>query len=116
MQLIGICNEDRENVYIVTEFVDGGNLNQLLNSYRMQRMNMAWSQRLTIALATAKAMKYLHDKKNIMHRDLKSDNILVRKASGRIVQLANIFGHFVQIGKDGLIKLCDFGAYASIGI
>ena len=77
VQLVGICDDEKENVFIVTEFVDGGNLNQLLQSYKLQKMNMAWSQRLKIALATAKAMRYLHDKKNIMHRDLKSDNILV---------------------------------------
>lgn len=79
VQLVGICDDEKENVFIVTEFVDGGNLNQLLQSYKVQKMNMAWSQRLKIALATAKALRYLHDKKNIMHRDLKSDNILVRR-------------------------------------
>ncbi len=58
-------------LYIVTEYVDGGDVRNL-----MKGNTLTWPKRLQIASDLAKAMFYLHSKK-IIHRDLKSKNLLV---------------------------------------
>ncbi|ELR20711.1 protein kinase domain containing protein [Acanthamoeba castellanii str. Neff] len=84
VQLMGICT-DNNDVYIVTEFVTGGNLRKKLKE---KTVALSWTLRVRYALDVALAMTYLHHK-NIMHRDLKSPNLL--------------------IGGNGRIKVCDFG-------
>jgi len=84
VQLMGICIENNE-VYIVTEFVSGGSLRKRLKN---QDFVMDWPLKVIIAKNLAMAMTYLHAK-NIIHRDLKSHNLLV--------------------GDNWKIKVCDFG-------
>jgi len=83
VQLMGLCTETGD-IYIITEFVGGGNLRHILKS----DMELTWERRLAFALDVALAMTYLHHK-DIMHRDLKSANLLV--------------------SSDWKIKVCDFG-------
>jgi len=83
VQLMGLCTETGD-IYIITEFVGGGNLRHILKS----DMELSWEKRLGFALDVALAMTYLHHK-DIMHRDLKSANLLV--------------------SSDWKIKVCDFG-------
>ena len=70
-------------LYIVTEWVEGGDVRTLLKTSKPD-----WSRRIQIASELAKSMYYLHTKK-IIHRDLKSKNIL--------------------LAGDNHIRLCDFG-------
>jgi len=84
VQLIGICIENNE-VYIVTEFVTGGSLRKRLKN---KEIVLDWPLKVHIAKNLALAMTYLHSK-NIIHRDLKSHNLLV--------------------GELWKIKVCDFG-------
>jgi len=72
VQLMGLCNETGD-IYIVTEYVGGGNLRQKLKD---QSVHLSWARRVGAALDIALAMTYLHHK-DIMHRDLKSANLLV---------------------------------------
>jgi LIM domain kinase 1 len=83
MQFMGVCKQ-KEHTYLVTEFVEGGNLRELLKGDK----NLAWPTRVRMAADAATAMAYLHQK-HIMHRDLKSNNLLV--------------DHQLRI------KVCDFG-------
>nr|UDO47013.1 serine/threonine protein kinase [Pandoravirus massiliensis] len=73
---IGACVRS-PNVCIVTEWVRGGNLRDLL---ARQTTKMLWRPRLSILRDVALGLDYLHcsfgDMK-IMHRDLKSSNVLV---------------------------------------
>ncbi|QBZ81599.1 Serine/threonine protein kinase, catalytic domain containing protein [Pandoravirus celtis] len=73
---IGACVR-APNVCIVTEWVRGGNLRQLLGR---QTVKLLWRARLSILRDIALGLDYLHtahpDMK-IMHRDLKSSNVLV---------------------------------------
>jgi len=87
IQLIGLCVTT--DVFLVTEFVEGGNLRTSLSDARDK---LPWTLRCQLSIQCARALVYLHEKHNLMHRDLKSSNILIDKS-----------------GKDWVAKVCDFG-------
>ncbi|XP_048326427.2 probable serine/threonine protein kinase IRE [Ziziphus jujuba] len=74
----------RENLYLVMEYLNGGDLYSMLRNLGCLDEDMA---RVYIAEVVL-ALEYLHSL-NVIHRDLKPDNLL--------------------IGQDGHIKLTDFG-------
>ncbi|KAL7617432.1 hypothetical protein Lser_V15G03246 [Lactuca serriola] len=88
---IGYCDEGVEMI-IVYEFAKNGSLDyHLQNPGRMRCIT--WIQRLKICLGAAKGLDYLHsglgDHNRVIHRDVKSANILLD---------ANL-----------VAKVCDFG-------
>eukprot|EP01133_Synstelium_polycarpum_P012263 gene12263-14373_t len=114
VQFIGV-SERGQNLYIVTEFVSGGDLAYYLFKNKndenpdtfMNRkvnigssstpdldtsserlINLSWPLRIKIAYDVACAMAYLHSR-HVIHRDLKSTNLLVCES--------------------WKIKVCDFG-------
>ncbi|EGC29222.1 hypothetical protein DICPUDRAFT_99895 [Dictyostelium purpureum] len=114
VQFIGV-SEKGSNLYIVTEFVSGGDLAYYLfrnknddtpEQFMHRKVNigssstpdldttseklvpLTWPLRIKIAYDVACAMAYLHSR-HVIHRDLKSTNLLV--------------------GDSWKIKVCDFG-------
>jgi len=59
---------------IVAELCEGGTIFQLL--YNQPTLRLSWSQRLKMAMDTAKGMNFLH-RRRVVHRDLKSLNLLL---------------------------------------
>jgi len=84
VQLIGLCMNEKY-VYLVTEYIPGGDLRSHLKN---SGGKLDWDIKLKIALDIARSMAFLHSK-DIIHRDLKSKNLLV------------------DVG--WRIKVCDFG-------
>lgn len=78
---------------ILTEFVSGGNLQELLNTKQLDM-----TLKLKIALDVAEALQFLHAN-NILHRDIKAENVLV-----------------VSTTRDASVnvKLTDFGTARSV--
>lgn len=83
--------EEQGKPYIVMEFLRGESLREALRSGRAGDAR----NRLLLAVQTAKALDYIHQKK-IVHRDIKPENL--------------------QVDQSGRIKLMDFGIAKSEGM
>jgi len=75
---------DGATVYLVTEFVEGVSLGQMIDRQGGLKEDAA----VRIITQVAQALHYAHQNK-VVHRDVKPDNILIRT--------------------DGMVKLADFG-------
>ncbi|XP_071717655.1 probable receptor-like serine/threonine-protein kinase At4g34500 [Rutidosis leptorrhynchoides] len=78
--LIGFCVEGAKRM-LVYEFVDNGNLEQWLHGDEGPTSTLTWDIRMKIAIGTAKGLAYLHEglEPKVVHRDVKSSNILLDK-------------------------------------
>ncbi|KAJ6344095.1 hypothetical protein OIU76_005765 [Salix suchowensis] len=67
------------NRMLVYEYVDNGNLDQWLHGDVGEVSPLTWDIRRNIILGTAKGLAYLHDglEPKVVHRDVKSSNILL---------------------------------------
>lgn len=75
VSFVGFCYESKERI-IVYEYAPNGSLDRYLHD-----PNLTWIQRLNICLGAARGLEYLHDPrgthKRVLHRDIKSANILL---------------------------------------
>jgi len=84
------ADEDRSQLYMVMEWVDGRLLRQILN----ERGKLPAERAVRIALRICEVLEYIHTH-GIVHRDLKPDNIMV--------------------DDEDRVKLIDFGIAAKTG-
>ncbi|CAN6237349.1 unnamed protein product [Urochloa humidicola] len=77
VSLVGFCIHE-ENRFIVYELMDNGSLDSQLHG-PSHGSTLSWHIRMKIALDTARGLEFLHEHCNppIIHRDLKSSNILL---------------------------------------
>lgn len=86
LQFLGCIIVSDVEAWIVTPLVEGGNLFSFLRS----NTQLDWNTKLRFALQATTAISYLHNLTTpILHRDIKSSNILVQDGS--------------------TLLLCDFG-------
>ncbi|KAL8118882.1 putative receptor-like protein kinase At5g18500 [Apium graveolens] len=78
VRLLGYCIEGTHRM-LVYEYVNNGNLEQWLHGSMRQHGYLTWEARTKVLLGTAKALAYLHEaiEPKVVHRDIKSSNILI---------------------------------------
>ncbi|KAE8692917.1 Receptor-like serine/threonine-protein kinase NCRK [Hibiscus syriacus] len=82
MPLLGYCSEfsgKHAERLLVFEYMPNGNLRDCLDGVLGE--NMSWETRVAIAIDAARGLEYLHEAAapRILHRDVKSTNILLDK-------------------------------------
>ncbi|KAK3410875.1 hypothetical protein EUGRSUZ_J02902 [Eucalyptus grandis] len=78
VSLFGYCNESK-HMTLIYEYMANGNLREHLSEGHSQVLT--WSNRLQIAMDAAQGLDYLHNgcKPSIIHRDMKTTNILLNE-------------------------------------
>lgn len=78
---------NKSKYYLILEFCEGGNLYEFLDENKLSEFQVIY-----IMFQILSAMNYCHNM-NILHRDLKPDNILIKKSENGLCR----------------VKICDFG-------
>ncbi|KAL5752983.1 hypothetical protein ACOSQ2_023490 [Xanthoceras sorbifolium] len=80
VRLLGYCAEGAHRM-LIYEYVNNGNLEQWIHGDVGPCSPLTWEIRMNIILGTAKGLSYLHEglEPKVVHRDVKSSNILLDK-------------------------------------
>jgi len=103
IKFIGIMFKKEKHLNLILEFISGGTLKDIIHNINKQ---LPWKIRVGYAKDISAAMQYLHSL-NIIHRDLKSDNCLV-KNNGRTVVVADFgLSRIIKYNNHNFKKICN---------
>ena len=80
------------NIYIIIEYINGGSLEDLLMKNIKQQKRIDEKTLWDLLIQSLSGLLYLHEKRKIIHRDIKPDNLL--------------------LDSEGHLKISDFGVSA----
>eukprot|EP01084_Bolivina_argentea_P245935 411675_1 len=95
-------NDKSEKYVLILELCNGGTLNDYLKKQKCGKLSE--SQAYNIFYQLVEIVRYLHQNQ-IIHRDLKLQNVLICNKSEEIPDINNI-----------IIQLCDFGLATSLAV
>uniref|UniRef100_A0A0A8XXX2 non-specific serine/threonine protein kinase n=1 Tax=Arundo donax TaxID=35708 RepID=A0A0A8XXX2_ARUDO len=97
VQLLGYCRH-RHELLLVYDYMPNGSFDKYL--YAHDRLALGWSQRFHIIKSVASGLLYLHEEWEhvVIHRDVKSSNVLDEEMNGRLADfgLARLHDHGVD--------------------
>ncbi|KAL2939532.1 hypothetical protein RDABS01_033691, partial [Bienertia sinuspersici] len=98
VRLFGFCLE-KEELVLVYEYVPNGTLKESLAGKSGIRLD--WRRRIKVAVGAARGLAYLHELANppIIHRDIKSNNILLDENLNPKVSDFGLSKSLVDLGK-----------------
>nr|XP_043615767.1 leucine-rich repeat receptor protein kinase EMS1-like [Erigeron canadensis] len=78
VSLLGFCDEGQELI-LVYELASNRSLEDFLQNHDSLIFSLNWEQRIKICIGIARGLHYLHTERGIVHRDIKSANILLNQ-------------------------------------
>ena len=84
--------KEKGNIYIILEYINGGSLEDLLLKNVKQKKIIDEKTLWDLLIQSLSGLLYLHEKRKIIHRDIKPDNLL--------------------LDSEGHLKISDFGVSA----
>ncbi|XP_023633175.1 probable LRR receptor-like protein kinase At1g51890 isoform X2 [Capsella rubella] len=80
--LVGYC-DDGDNLALIYEYMENGDLRENMSGIRGGNV-LTWENRMQIAVEAAQGLEYLHNgcRPPMVHRDVKTTNILLNERSG----------------------------------
>ena len=84
--------KENGNIYIVIEYINGGSLEELLIDNIKKNKRIGEKTLWDLMIQSLSGLLYLHEKRKIIHRDIKPDNLL--------------------LDNEGHLKISDFGVSA----
>ncbi|KAK6165311.1 hypothetical protein SNE40_022260 [Patella caerulea] len=88
-----------EKIYIFAEFIDGGSLTACINEQKAMNRRLSHVMALTYIQQLLQVLVYLQSK-GIIHEDIKSDNILLRRGSTSIAVCDFGLARYINQEKD----------------
>ncbi|GAQ89341.1 Protein kinase superfamily protein [Klebsormidium nitens] len=91
--LLGVCTEEGQSL-LVFEYFTLGSLGENLHKVKPDAPPLSWAERLSIARDVARGLAYLHNdiRPPMLHRDIKSANILLIDREGGLQACIADFG------------------------
>jgi len=94
VMFLGCGRTDTGDLFLVLEYCEKGDLTGFLGVADQKGMNKApkWMVRILLLQDIAEGILYLHLEHDVVHRDLKSDNVLLTVANDRLHAKISDFG------------------------
>ncbi|ETV99740.1 TKL protein kinase [Aphanomyces invadans] len=117
VQFVGVWwGKFAADLTLVTEYMDGGNLQDALlraSNQQLPQQKLSWGTKLSIALDVVDALVYLHSlETKVLHRNLSSHHVLLKSGDAHQPLVAKLQGfyHAREIQFDGMTVTAGVGA------